>query len=70
MAITKRLDARRDRDLDLVKQDLHQQRAIAVDTTKTAAQRKNARQQAATDRLLLQLYNALDPADNVDNGEV
>jgi hypothetical protein len=68
--ITRRVDARRDRDLALVLADLRQQRAIAVDATKTAAQRKNARQAVAADRLLLQLYNALPIADSNDAGEV
>ncbi len=70
MTVTKQTHARRDRDVALVLADLRQQRAIATDTTKTAAQRKNARQQAATDRLVLELVGGLPAADNTDTGEV
>ena len=70
MALTRQVHDRRDRDQALVLADLRQQRAIAIDTTKTAAQRRNARQQAALDRLVLELYGVLPSADNTDTGEV
>ena len=70
MAVTKPPRDRRLRDVALVLADLRQQRAIAIDTTKTAAQRKNARQQAALDRLALEAFGALPTADNTDTGEV
>jgi hypothetical protein len=69
MAVHLQVHARRDRDVALILADLRQQRAIAIDTTKTAAQRKNARQQAALDRCVLELLGQLPSADNIDTGE-